>query len=112
MVELKKILEGWRNDLIPPKELKEAILKISEERLSICRKCIGYDEKGEGCALPFTNPCCNKNVFVGKNKLNEDTKGCGCPLQKKTKCLSCSCPVDNWVAVTTEEENRLIDTLK
>ncbi len=99
MINFFEVLEGWRNDLFPPDKLKEIINRVSEERLAICRDCEGYDDTGKGCSVPGTNPCCNKNIVI----LN-GIKGCGCPLNKKTKCLSCKCPVNKWKAVLTEEQ--------
>ena len=34
---------------------------------------------------------------------------CSCTLSAKTKCLSCSCPVDKWSEVLTEEEEELLN---
>lgn len=98
MFKISDIVEGWRNDLFPPERLKEVISKVSEERLAICKQCELYDEVGTGCAMPFSQPCCNKNKSIN------GIDGCGCPLRKKTKCLSCECPVKKWLAVVTEEE--------
>ncbi len=102
-MNLLNIYEGWRNDLFPPEKLKELINQVSEERLAICRSCIAYDETGTGCAVPFTQPCCNKNVNV------DGVQGCGCPLKKKSKCLSCACPANKWKAVITPEQEEEID---
>lgn len=71
------MVEGWRNDILPPSKMKEAILQMSEERLSICRDCphdslnkgISHLVKGEHCTL------------------------CGCPLAKKTKSPTSQCPL-------------------
>ncbi len=98
-----EVFEGWRNDLIPPEHLKELITSTSEGRLAICRECIAYDISGKGCAIPGTGPCCDKRAKIdGKD-------GCGCPLTKKTKCLSCSCPADKWNAISTPEQEELIN---
>ncbi len=34
-----QIVEGWRNNLIPPAHLKKEIEKVSTERTSICESC-------------------------------------------------------------------------
>lgn len=91
-LNFKQILEGWRNHKIPPKELKEQIKKVSEERLAICNKC----------------PLYSKNVYPGTRSMY--CTECGCPLKPKTKCLSCSCPLTptKWGPVLTKvEEDKL-----
>jgi hypothetical protein len=98
-----EIFEGWKNDILPSEKLRELINQTSEDRLAICKTCIAYDEKGEGCALPLTAPCCNKHVKI------DGFQGCGCPLQKKTKCLSCSCPANKWLAVSTPQQEELLN---
>lgn len=103
-MSLKQIIEGWRNDLFPPEKLKEIIQITHEERMKICKECSAFSEKAEGCALPGTAPCCNSNV-----ELSPGITGCGCPLIKKTKCLSCSCPVNKWEAVISEEDSQKIE---
>ncbi len=98
-----EVFEGWKNDILPSERLKDLIKQTSEERLAICVSCIAYDETGQGCSIPGTSPCCNKHVKV------EGVLGCGCPLKKKTKCLSCSCPADKWKALSTPEQETLIN---
>lgn len=106
--QITQIFEGWRNDLLPPDNLKELIKKVGEERLAICRNCKAFDEKGEGCAIPGSHPCCHNKIIVEGN-----IKGCGCPLKKKVKCLSCECPAKKWLAVTTfEKEQEISKKLK
>lgn len=100
----KQILEGWRNHLVPPSDLKDFIEKVSEERLTKCKNC------------PF-------NSTQGEIKNTSYCKACGCPLKAKSKCLSCTCGISNynaahpydkkevlWEAVTTEEERQAINT--
>lgn len=87
----KQILEGISNNLFK----KEHVEIIAKERLKICNDCQHYDTNGEGCLVPGTSPCCNKN-----------TGGCGCSLSLKTRSLSSSCPLEQpkWEAILTEEE--------
>lgn len=98
-MKFNQILEGWRNHLIPPKDLKQLIEDVSEERLSKCLNC------------PFNSTC-------GEIKSTSYCKACGCNLKAKTKCLSCECGIANlnaqnpnnpleimWTAITTQEEN-------
>jgi len=35
---------------------------------------------------------------------------CGCTLSAKTKCLSCSCPLNKWEAVLTDDEEEQFKT--
>jgi hypothetical protein len=39
-------------------------------------------------------------------------EGCGCPLKKKLKCLSCSCPANKWQAVISEQQEQEINGSK
>jgi len=105
MLQLSKIIEGWRNHLLPPNHLKELILKVQKERNEICVKCSLYDITGDGCAFLGTQPCCNKD------KDENGIKGCGCALVQKQKCLSCDCPLKKWLAVATEEEYIQVNSL-
>lgn len=85
-INFAEILEGWRNDLFPPKQLKEIIFQTSEERRKICEECPAHSKH---------HKTIRKDVHC---------TACGCPLVKKTKCLSCECPLKKWVAITSEEE--------
>lgn len=78
---IKNIIEGWRNELIPPKDLKEAIEKMSSERLSFCISCEYNSTPGE---LHRFSSQCNK---------------CGCFLSPKSKAVDEECPVGKWKAV-------------
>ena len=89
MAILSQIYEGWRNNLIPPKELKKTIKKTSEERLAIC----------EGCEYHSRN---RKNYRTVRP--DDHCTHCGCTLAAKTKCLSCACPLEKWVALVTPDE--------
>jgi len=86
-MNFKQILEGWKNDLFPAKDLKELIRSTQAERQSICK----------GCPM---------NSTPGEINLLSYCKDCGCPLKKKTACLSCSCPLEKWMFVITPEEDK------
>jgi hypothetical protein len=95
MVNWAHIIEGWRNHLIPPVELKTLILQTSEERLLICRNCEHHSSR------------------IKTIRIDEHCTICGCPLKALTKCLSCNCSVEElqelpkWEAVVSciqEEE--------
>lgn len=97
-----KVLEGWRNHIIPPKDMQEYIKELSNERKAICIMC------------PY-------NSTKGKIGLTSTCTLCGCFLVPKSKCLSCNCGIEDynekhpespmelkWAAVTTEEESKEI----
>lgn len=75
---IKEIADGWKNDLLPASELKEAIQKMSEERLAICRAC-PFNSINKGISTLVRGEYCTK---------------CGCPLSKKTKSPTSKCPID------------------
>jgi uncharacterized paraquat-inducible protein A len=92
-MSLSQIYEGWRNNLVPPKELKGLIKKTSEERMKICENCHYHsDNRKDYSSIRLDKHCTN----------------CGCTLSAKTKCLSCSCPINNWTAVLTQEQEEEI----
>jgi hypothetical protein len=89
------IITGWRNELIPPKELKKAIEELSEARLSFCIPCDQNSTPGE--IHRFSSRC----------------NHCGCWLKPKTKSPSEECPLGKWQAVSTlEEDNEIEQKLK
>jgi len=90
-VNFSQILEGWRNNLFPKEEMKDHILALHAERMAICESCefISSKHKSHRPDLHCTN--------------------CGCTLAAKTKCLSCSCPLNKWAAVVqTPDEDQAI----
>ena len=89
-----QILEGITNSIFK----KEDVEAVAEYRMHICKNCKLYDEKGEGCMVPGTQPCCN-----------EKKGGCGCSLSLKTRALSSDCPLKKWKAELTEEEEDLLN---
>lgn len=92
MINFSQIYEGWRNKLVPPTEMKTLIHDVSEERLAICSKC-PLHSKFHKTPLRPDNHCTD----------------CGCNLEAKAACLSCSCPQNKWGAVMAnpEEEDQL-----
>lgn len=97
-LNFKEIIEGWRNHLVPPKDLKEFITEVSEDRLSICA----------GCPFQSDNARVNgQNIF----RMDLHCTKCGCPLAAKTKSLSSKCPLypPKWDAVTTDAERYEIE---
>lgn len=92
MINFGQIYEGWRNKLVPPTEMKALIHDVSQERLTICSTC-PLHSKFHSTPLRPDNHCTD----------------CGCNLEAKTACLSCSCPKGKWLEVMTnpEEEDQL-----
>jgi PHP family Zn ribbon phosphoesterase len=70
-----QIVEGWRNKIIPPKELEDLINVTSKYRLEICGKCEHHSKNFDSLRI---DAHCND---------------CGCTLSAKTACLSCKCPL-------------------
>lgn len=89
-MSLSNIIEGWRNHLIPKKKMKGIIEKASKERLSICEECPQHSK------------------FHNTNRIDDHCTVCGCSLVPKTKCLSCRCPEDKWVELSSLEEEEQI----
>jgi hypothetical protein len=85
----KQILEGITNSIIRD----EFVETVAKERMNICNSC---EVKGDKCAVPGTQPCCND---------------CGCSLAFKTRSLSSNCPQDKWAALMSEEEEDKLDKL-
>lgn len=83
------ILEGITNSIFK----KEDVEAVADYRMFVCKNCKLYDDKGEGCTVPGTEPCCNEKLG-----------GCGCSLAFKTRALSSDCPLGKWKAEMTEEE--------
>ena len=86
----KQIAEGVMNTIF----IKEEIEVVAAERKELCMVCDNYDEKGTGCLVPGSQPCCS-NL----------TGGCGCSIAFKTRSMSSSCPLKQpkWTAVISQE---------
>lgn len=93
MINLAQIYEGWRNKLVPPAHLKKLISDTAEERINICLNCP------------------NHSRFHKTVRLDDHCINCGCTLSAKTRCLSCSCPLNKWLAVVTDDEEETIKNI-
>lgn len=94
-----QIIEGITNSIFKREDVEE----IAKHRMEICKSCPSkmYDEKGDGCMVPGSQPCCNENVG-----------GCGCSLNLKTRSLSAACEQGHWDAeISDEEEDKLNEKL-
>ena len=78
----KQIYEGIKNATIRDEFVEE----VAEKRLLICDVC---PSKGDKCEVPGTAPCCNE---------------CGCSLAFKVRALSSNCPLGEWKALMTEDQ--------
>ena len=60
--------------------------------MDICRNCIYNSKVSPEKALPL--------------RFDEHCTDCGCTLSAKTKCLSCSCELENpkWKAVLSKKQ--------
>jgi hypothetical protein len=87
--DIEKIIEGWRNHLIPPKHLSKLISQVSQERMHICNDCM-----------------LNSKNRIGYHtmRIDEHCTECGCTLSALTKCLSCYCESGKWKALLSSEE--------
>lgn len=81
-MNFKQIYEGWKNLLVPSKELKEKIQEVSQTRLELC------------------NTCKYKSSTAGINICGL----CKCPLSSKTACLSCRCALFEWEHYNVPQE--------
>lgn len=93
-MNLMQIYEGWKNNLIPEKELKQQIEKVGKDRMDICNGCFYHSANRPNYKSLRPDAHCTD---------------CGCTLAAKTKCLSCSCPRGHWDAVVTKEEEDKMD---
>lgn len=96
-LNLKEILNGWRNHLFPPEKLREFINQVSEERLTICRECEYNSENMKKAGKKFTSSF----------RPDEHCTVCHCPLIQKTKSLHTNCPLEppKWDRIATPEES-------
>jgi hypothetical protein len=81
----KQIYEGIKNSTMRDKFVEE----VSIQRMNLCKECPELDLKGTKCEIPGSQPCCSN---------------CGCSLAFKTRALSSECPIGEWHAVLTEEQ--------
>lgn len=89
----KDIYDGWKNDLFITPEIAE----LAHKRSSICATCpMNIDNI---CSKRVLGPVENTFLYVvdGMERSKGDLyKGCGCPLDKKTKAPHTQCPLNKW----------------
>jgi hypothetical protein len=93
-MSLIQIYEGWKNKLLPDRELKDIIDSTTKERIKICNSCEFHSSNR-----------------VGYKSLRPDAHctNCGCTLSAKTACLSCQCPLNKWMPVMTRKQEDEMD---
>ncbi len=84
-MSLSQIYEGWKNHLLPEERIKAFIENVSSERLAICESCPEHSSN-------------HKTI-----RLDAHCTNCGCTLSAKTKCLTCECPLEKWLATEIPE---------
>lgn len=99
-MSLQEVWEGWRNHLLPPEHLREAIISTAKERLAVCKRCEHSSQNARRRGYHSLRPDIHCTI-------------CGCNLLSKTKCLSCYCPIGRWGSVVSEgEESEMKITMK
>ena len=93
-INVGQIYEGWKNKLLPDADMVEQIELVSTERMAICDACPNHSSNHK-----TTRP-------------DAHCVSCGCTLSAKTKCLSCTCPINKWLAVLTDEQQDIIEDHK
>jgi len=85
-INFAQIYEGWRNNIVPPADLKAQIIEVGKERMKICLECEHH------------------SMYHKTTRPDDHCTNCGCTLSAKTKCLSCDCPLAKWRAVIESHE--------
>lgn len=87
-IDIKGIIEGVVNKVVAKRWVEE----VSADRMFICNKCDLFSENAKqksGYTTIRPDPHCTE---------------CGCNLELKTRCMSCSCPLNKWTAIMSEED--------
>lgn len=96
-VSFKGILEGAWNSIF----VKESIEETHRERIDICREC------------PYNSTKMKEQSGYKTFRPDFHCTICGCNLDMKTRAMSEKCPQDKWLAVISDEEEKImIDKLK
>ena len=96
-MDISKIYEGWKNKLIPSEDMKETILKVSMQRVTICSTC------------KFQSEVRKRNDGYRTLRPDVHCTHCGCTLSAKTACLSCECPIGMWKAEITDDQQEHLE---
>lgn len=87
-LDVKGLLEGVFNSVVTKRWVEE----VSADRMFICKRCDNFSE--------------NAKVLTNYKTSRPDSHciDCGCNLELKTRCMSCSCPVKKWENVMSEDD--------
>lgn len=89
----KEIIEGWSNYIFPDKKVEY----IAKSRALICAECPLY-LAGMICNPAKEGKAVRDFEYKGElRKEGEMYKGCGCPIETKTRSLSSKCPLGKWL---------------
>jgi hypothetical protein len=91
MSKLQEMYDGWKNLLVPDKEMYEVIERIAAARINICNTCDFHSDR----AIKST---------MTKLRFDKHCTECGCTLAAKTRSLTSECPIQKWKAVVKSEE--------
>ena len=90
---LREIYDGWKNDIFTTPEIAE----LAHKRSTICATCpLNIDNI---CSKKVTGPVVSTFTYEVDGTLRKEGelyKGCGCPLDKKTKAPNTQCPLNRW----------------
>lgn len=88
--KLQEIYDGWKNFLVPDKEIEKYVEKIAQNRINICRTC------------PWNSR--NRKTIISMARPDVHCTKCGCPEATKTRSLTSECPLDppKWTAEVKE----------
>jgi hypothetical protein len=70
---------------------KRWIEEVSADRMYTCNKCEFFSKNAEKTGYETSRP-------------DPHCTDCGCNLDLKTRCMSCSCPIKKWENVVSEED--------
>lgn len=87
-IDFKGILEGVVNLV----SAKRWIEEVSANRMYICNKCELFSENAK------------KDNNYETLRPDPHCTNCGCNLDLKTRCMSCSCPIKKWEAIMSEDD--------
>lgn len=86
-IDFKGILEGAFNLVV----VKRWIEEVSANRMYTCNKCDLFSENAKKTGYETARP-------------DPHCTNCGCNLDLKTRCMSCSCPVNKWESIVSEDD--------
>lgn len=73
--------------------------EIAAQRLQICKTCPHHS----------TNA---KSKGYKTRRLDDHCTHCGCPLATKTRALQKGCPINNWPAILSDQEQAELNKIK